>query len=247
MDETGPPPEGEVVHSKNREKNNHCCSCCFHEERLPSKPRQIPMKENAFTQKVLVLDLDETLVHCHFGPPEKYDLVIPISIEAVQYDVYVQKRPFVDEFLAEVSKLFYIVIFTASVSSYANPIIDVLLPNLPAPQRLFRESCTSFQGMLLKDLTMFNTSLRKIVIVDNNPCAFSMHPQNAILSINWEGQYEDRELIDRILPLLKKCADADDVRDVLAEAEPPHPMQNTEHVLTLEEKIEDAHLPPPDI
>lgn len=40
--------------------------------------------------------------------------------------VYVGLRPGVHDFLREVEKLFEIVIFTASVKSYADPIIDML-------------------------------------------------------------------------------------------------------------------------
>ncbi|EAX86029.1 NLI interacting factor-like phosphatase family protein [Trichomonas vaginalis G3] len=210
-----------------------CCGCCckFHAAPATARVPSVVIEETITAQKVLVLDLDETLVHCSFYPPEYHDLTLPIIIDGVQYDVYVQKRPFLDEFLAQIMPLFYVVVFTASLGPYANPIIDKILPNLPATQRLFRESCSFSNGMYVKDLDMFNAPIKKIIIVDNNPCSFNRHPANGIFSITWEGDQKDTELMDRILPILKKCVDADDVRKVIAEYQPKK--QNEPSVLSV--------------
>ena len=50
-------------------------------------------------KKCLVLDLDETLVHSSFKPVANPDFIIPVEIDNRITDVYVLKRPFVDEFL----------------------------------------------------------------------------------------------------------------------------------------------------
>lgn len=176
----------------------------------------VMLEEVKTTQKILVLDLDETLVHCSFHQPPHFDATVPIEIEGATFDVFVQKRPFVDQFLAEVLPHFYVVIFTASLAQYANPIIDLICPGLPTSQRMFRESCTFHEGLLVKDLTIFEAPLERVIIVDNNPCSFMMHPENAILSVTWEGEQDDSELMDYILPVLQKCIKADDVRPILA-------------------------------
>ena len=195
------------------------CSCCEDQtEKTHAKP--FVLEDVNASQKVLVLDLDETLVHCSFSPPEYYDVMISITHDAVQYDLYIQKRPFLDEFLKQIMPLFYVVIFTASLRSYANPVIDMILPELPPPQRLFRESCTYTNGMYIKDLDMFNMPLTKIIIVDNMPSAFGRHPENGILSATWKGARDDSELMDRILPILLRCVNASDVRNVIAESQP---------------------------
>eukprot|EP01126_Amoeba_proteus_P006425 TRINITY_DN1224_c0_g1_i1.p1 TRINITY_DN1224_c0_g1~~TRINITY_DN1224_c0_g1_i1.p1 ORF type:complete len:179 (+),score=21.33 TRINITY_DN1224_c0_g1_i1:142-678(+) len=67
-------------------------------------------------KKCLVLDLDETLVHSSFKPVDRYDFIIPVEIEGTVYQVYVAKRPGVDEFMKKVGELFEVVIFTASLS-----------------------------------------------------------------------------------------------------------------------------------
>lgn len=196
-------------------EERRCCFCCrFRKRRSEASPNPVVL-EDLNKDTVLVLDLDETLVHCSFHPTDYYDFCISIVIDEVSYDVYIQKRPYVDQFLAECFKHFYVVIFTASLPQYANPIIDVLCPNLPATQRLFRESCTFCEGLFVKDLAIFKAPLEKIIIVDNNPCSFLMHPQNAILSATWEGDRDDWELRDYILPLLKRCENVSDVRRIL--------------------------------
>ena len=58
--------------------------------------------ENAH-KKTLILDLDETLVHSSFKPPENPDIVLPVEIEGNINHVYVLVRPGTIEFLEELS------------------------------------------------------------------------------------------------------------------------------------------------
>lgn len=80
-------------------------------------------------KKTLVLDLDETLVHSSFKPIMYPDFIIPVEIEGRIVDVYVLKRPLMDDFLTAVGKAFEVVVFTASLSKYADPLLDLLDPN----------------------------------------------------------------------------------------------------------------------
>lgn len=192
-----------------------CCrSCC---PANPSGRIELVNVDVPPDRKVLVLDLDETLVHCTFQRPQSYDFSVSVPFEGAVFEAFVLKRPFVDEFLAEALRAFEVVIFTASLSQYANPIIDFLCPSVPSAHRMFREHCTFRDGYFVKDLGMFNRPLGEILIVDNNPTSFLMHPSNAILSQTWEGNPHDRELIDVIWPMLRRCAGVADVRQVLAE------------------------------
>jgi RNA polymerase II subunit A small phosphatase-like protein len=45
-----------------------------------------------------------------------------------------------------------VVIFTASLSKYADPVIDLLDKHRVCKHRLFREACTSHKGNYVKDL-----------------------------------------------------------------------------------------------
>ncbi|EHK96673.1 putative phosphatase PSR2 [Glarea lozoyensis 74030] len=67
-------------------------------------------------KKCLVLDLDETLVHSSFKILHQADFTIPVEIEGQYHNVYVIKRPGVDQFMKRVGELYEVVVFTASVS-----------------------------------------------------------------------------------------------------------------------------------
>jgi len=54
-------------------------------------------------KKCLALDLDETLVHSSFQPVKSANYIIPVNIDGTTHNVYVLKRPGVDEFLKKVS------------------------------------------------------------------------------------------------------------------------------------------------
>ena len=67
------------------------------------------------------------------------DYIIPVEIENVVHRVYVLKRPGVDEFMRRMGELYEIVVYTASLSKYADPLLDKLDPHNTIRWRLFRE------------------------------------------------------------------------------------------------------------
>lgn len=62
------------------------------------------------SKPTLVLDLDETLVHCTVVPIPNPDMTFPVTFNGVLYDVYVRKRPYLDYFLEVVSRSFEVVV-----------------------------------------------------------------------------------------------------------------------------------------
>ena len=78
-----------------------------------------PKSKKYINKKTLVLDLDETLVHSSFTPFDHSDIVLQVDFEEYLYNIHVLVRPYVDKFIEEVSKLFEVVIFTASISIIA--------------------------------------------------------------------------------------------------------------------------------
>ena len=74
----------------------------------------IPPKCESDTRKTLVLDLDETLVHCSTAELLDADHTFPVEFNGQQYRVYARTRPHCENFLAALSKHYEIIIFTAS-------------------------------------------------------------------------------------------------------------------------------------
>jgi len=163
-------------------------------------------------KKCLVLDLDETLVHSSFRAVPGADFVIPVQIEDVVHFVYVAKRPGVDEFLLEMAKHYEIVIYTASLNKYADPLLDLLDPHGVIRFRLFRESCVYYEGNYVKDLSLLDRELKDTIIVDNSPSSYIFHPENAIDCSSFIDDPRDREL-DQIGAFLAGIRNVGDVRD----------------------------------
>ncbi|KAK9432197.1 HAD-like domain-containing protein [Lipomyces doorenjongii] len=171
-----------------------------------------PVADELKGRKCLVLDLDETLVHSCFKYLQQADFVIPVEIEAQYHNVYVIKRPGVDEFMRRVGHLYEIVVFTASVSKYGDPLLDQLDVHNVVHHRLFRESCYNHQGNYVKDLSQLGRPLEDIIILDNSPASYIFHPQHAVPVSSWFSDAHDNELLD-LVPFLEDLA-SDLVRDV---------------------------------
>jgi Dullard-like phosphatase family protein len=118
-------------------------------------------------KKTLILDLDETLVHSAFKPNHiRSDITLRVELDRKMHTIHVLKRPGVDQFLERLSKHYEIAIFTASLSPYANPLIDQLDPKRRVSHRLFREHCTSSNGMFIKDMKKLGRDLKDVIIID---------------------------------------------------------------------------------
>jgi RNA polymerase II subunit A small phosphatase-like protein len=125
------------------------------------------LPENRTSKKTLILDLDETLVHSSFKPLNgKTDILLKVELERRQYIIHVLKRPGAQEFLEKMARIFEVVIFTASLSAYANPLINQLDTSRHVSHRLFREHCTSLNGMFIKDMKKLGRHLKDVIIVD---------------------------------------------------------------------------------
>jgi RNA polymerase II subunit A small phosphatase-like protein len=126
--------------------------------------------------------------------------------------VYVIKRPGVDEFLIEMAKHYEIVIYTASLNKYADPLLDLLDPHNTIRFRLFRESCVYYEGSYVKDLNLVNRDLSQTIIIDNSPASYLFHPENAIDCSSFIDDPADRELF-QIGSFLRGVKNVNDVRE----------------------------------
>lgn len=167
-------------------------------------------------KKCLILDLDETLVHSSFKYLRTADFVIPVEIDNQVHHVYVIKRPGVDEFLQRVGKWYEVVVFTASVAKYGDPLLDKLDTSKSVHHRLFRDSCYSHQGNFIKNLSQIGRPLSDSIIIDNSPASYIFHPQHSVPISSWFSDTHDNELLD-LLPFLEDLSkqNVDDVGLVL--------------------------------
>ena len=166
-------------------------------------------------KKTLILDLDETLVHSSMNPFHKCaDITLPLNFNGKRFFVYVLKRPFLEQFLTEMNLIYDIIIFTASLPEYSEPLLDIIDKNKVIKYRLNRSHCRHYQNIYIKDLKVINRNLKDMIIIDNNPESYLMNKENAIPILTWEDDENDNELI-KLIPVLKYLAEVNDVRTVI--------------------------------
>lgn len=215
---------------------------------LPTKVPRAPTSSIIHhSPKILVLDLDETLIHSTSRSPTHFvsgrtttsgflgletagaflglrandnpRRIRPHMVEvvldgrSVLYHVY--KRPWTDYFLRKVASWYTVVVFTASVQEYADPVIDWLDQGRGLiSARLFRESCTFKGGQYVKNLQVVEKDLSKVCLVDNSPASYRLNRENGIPVEGWTHDPNDEALLD-LLPVLDSLRFATDVRHIL--------------------------------
>ncbi|ORZ09582.1 NLI interacting factor-like phosphatase-domain-containing protein [Absidia repens] len=197
-----------------------------HQQRISSVSSSAKPAKNAlqyYKGKTLVLDLDETLVHSvQLGGANQFPVHATIQRKQIEvqsekqsilYIVY--KRPHTDFFLKTISQWYKVVIFTASMAEYADPVIDWLeQDDNMIMQRYFRQSCVSKSGNYLKDISIAESDLSKVCLIDNSPIAYELHQENGIPISTWINAPNDECLLD-LLPLLDALRFTSDVRSIL--------------------------------
>ena len=155
----------------------------------------------------LVLDLDETLVHCSDEPMEPFDISFSLSIpgRTLPLEVFVRWRPHLFSFLEELkrrSDVVDVVLFTASQKIYARRVLTLMDPEgVIFSHALFRESCRFLDGSFVKDLSILGRPLSQTILVDNSIQAYALHPENGYAIPSWFDDPKDDEL-PRLLSFL---------------------------------------------
>ena len=162
-------------------------------------PPFLPKKEPKYKYS-LILDLDETIVHYI-----KY-----------KNSEYVQVRPYLDDFIKELSDYYEIIIFTASYQNYADLAINGIDIDKRIKYRLYRQHTMKIGNTIIKDLSKLGRDLKKIIIIDNCSENYSLQPKNGINLIDFTGNNNDDILLylkKDLIDLYKK--NPDDVRPYL--------------------------------
>jgi Dullard-like phosphatase family protein len=198
----------------------------------------------SFDKKILLLDLDETLIHADFdeeyaeNKSVKYDAIIKFITknenvfenfedeieeekteeeEEIEHSVGIFLRNGVKEFLEEVSKYFDVGIFTASAQEYADAVISFLDPEKKLIKyKLYRNNCIDFNELFsIKDLRILkDVDLKDVILVDNSMYSFATQLQNGILINSFYCDKNDNELYNVLGYLINFILPAEDVRKV---------------------------------
>lgn len=183
-------------------------------------------------KKLLLLDLDETLVHAEYPVEEKnmkkYDTILRFKSETESIDninnnneeyneIGIYLRPGVRKFLSILNTYFNIAIFTAAEKDYTDAIIRYLDPNNDIFKFcLYRYNCINLNDLIcIKDLRILgNINMNKTVLIDNNIYSFACQLNNGILINSFYGDENDVELFNVLSYLLDFILPSNDVREV---------------------------------
>jgi RNA polymerase II subunit A small phosphatase-like protein len=172
-----------------------------------------PSKEDA-GKICVVLDLDETLVHSTFMPHPRHEFSISFGTEENAATAFVLVRPGAKQLVRELGPLFELVVFTAGLQQYADPVVNMIDPDHHVKFRLFRPQCTEFGGAYVKDLGRLNRKLERTIIIDNSPSAYLRPPFNAINVESWFDEPDDQVLF-AVMDFLKVSYRIRNVYDIL--------------------------------
>ena len=103
-----------------------------------------PPRYPQIQKKLIIFDMDETLIHCIDDiENESPDVILNVKFpngELVEAGINI--RPYAIECLREANKKYQVVVFTASHKFYADVVLDYLDPNNELiHHRFYRDSC----------------------------------------------------------------------------------------------------------
>nr|XP_010598632.1 mitochondrial import inner membrane translocase subunit TIM50 [Loxodonta africana] len=129
-----------------------------------------------------------------------------------------KKRPGIETLFQQLAPLYEIVIFTSETGMTAFPLIDSVDPHGFISYRLFRDATRYMEGHHVKvpGHSCLNRDPARVVIVDCKKEAFRLQPYNGVALRPWDGNSDDRVLLD-LSAFLKTIAlnNVEDVRTVL--------------------------------
>ena len=121
------------------------------------------------------------------------------------------------------------VVFTASLATYSDPLLDLLDRHKIISSRLFRDACLAVEGSYVKNLECLGREMGSVVLVDNSPESYVFQPENALPIPNFIDNMNDNGLLS-LIPNLERLDDGNvDVRTVLRDmGVDPFPPSRTE-------------------
>jgi RNA polymerase II subunit A small phosphatase-like protein len=171
---------------------------------------------NASRDPLLILDLDETLIHA-----TESALSTPHDFKAGPY--FVHRRPFLESFLATVATAYQLAVWSSSSDDYVATVTRHIFPaEIPLQFEWSRSRCVNRyhpewqERYFVKDLRKVQRlgyDLKRMLIVDDTPQKLERNYGNAIYVKSFEGDPADDEL-QHLAPYLLSLAGHENLRAI---------------------------------
>lgn len=166
------------------------------ERRKCEFPAKLRRKEH-----ILMLDLDETLLHCcNFDPKEAREAQFSVTYledNGKETLARINLRPHLREFLQSMNEHYDIGVYTAGGKNYAQAMVNFIDPKRVFIKHLLhREHCIpTLRGFTLKDLKLLEADASKVILVDNSVYSFYLQLENGVPILNFIDDHNDSELV----------------------------------------------------
>lgn len=166
-------------------------------------------------EKVLILDMDETLIAAKVEGKLPKNFQTSFSFAFQDSSIHVRLRPFLQDALEKLSQIYEIIVFTAGVKEYADPILDKIDPEGTLfRKRLYRDQCIKVDQFYVKDLDIIlDREKKNMIIVDNSILSFAFDLANGVPINSFMGDEEDDRDLLYLMAFLDEAFYATDVRE----------------------------------
>ena len=162
----------------------------------------LPKIDNTKFKYTLVLDLDQTLIHCDRKSNTSFLLLL---------------RPGLIEFLEKMKNICELILFSFGTKNY----VDSILKVIERKQKFFEYILDRSHGIYdngdcIKNLDMLNRDLKNVIIIDDTSKYFKLHQENGICVKPFYGDIEaDKNTLSNLGNILEKIFyDANISKDV---------------------------------
>jgi len=185
--------------------------------------------------------MDETMIAAYFDTDVPKYWVEDFHFQFEDHVIHVKIRPNLKEILIKLKKIYEIVVWTAAIKEYADPILDRIDPDATIfKKRLYRDSCIKCDQLLIKDLDIIlDRDKSALIIVDNSILSFAFDLVNGVPINSFKGDIEDDELV-YLYSFLQDAFYNQDIRNACEES---FKLQSLQANITGKVKVQDSGHP----
>ena len=92
--------------------------------------------------------------------------------------------------------------------------MDMMDPSGHCTKRLFREDCTYFNGVFVKNMAQLGRNMKDAIIIDNSPTSYMLQPECGLPILSWYDDMSDQVLYE-YMPLLIEMSKINDMREAI--------------------------------